>query len=616
MKKFKLGSSGFQISDDRVEYNKIRLKYQKLADDAKNQLITQYHLLFKDMEQLHQTAHQVAMNYLMPAVDCAVRDLISYSIMDIDDEQFMRDYLLHHFNWDSNFNEINEKYSKIELDSKEREIRRKTGSDNTPSIMGGGFGMEGAAQGMLIAGAANVAIGITKGFVDLLAEGAGKIGDTAKKHQLFNDSETINQLAESIYSMVFNVHIAFIDAIKKRFPDLKIGNISQNDFNKSKGILNNISKDRIKESDMENQLIESIKLNPYDKNVYFKWLDKFQDENKYIEYISDYFGLREEINGYKYKILRLYKEKLDFSSLDACEKNIKLLENYAIDLGIDDLNEIKYSILIDYKKELDFSTLESYKKNIVLLDSYADIIGLNDINDLKKDIIYTLTVSFDGSDSNLTNKRLIGEMNNKPNHRILIVVALLPLLILMFLGVGLQLWQADFDELGSDLLQSQQPSLIADRYRDNGDGTLTDMTTGLQWMRCSLGQTWQNQTCVGMAKEYSYDDVINAGRQTVFAGHRDWRVPTIDELKTLIYCSSGSPKTWNDTGNACKGDYQRPTIQQSAFLNTPASISYVWSSSPNAGYTYDAWSVAFFNGNFYETFKSGSHHVRLVRGGQ
>lgn len=127
MEKFKLGSSGFQISDDRVEYNKIRLKYKKLADDAKNQLITQYHLLFKDMDQLHQTAHQVAMNYLMPAVDCAVRDLISYSIMDIDDEQFMRDYLLPHFNWDSNFNEIKEKYSKNRTGFKRKRDPKKNG---------------------------------------------------------------------------------------------------------------------------------------------------------------------------------------------------------------------------------------------------------------------------------------------------------------------------------------------------------------------------------------------------------------------------------------------------------------------------------------------------------
>ncbi len=223
-------------------------------------------------------------------------------------------------------------------------------------------------------------------------------------------------------------------------------------------------------------------------------------------------------------------------------------------------------------------------------------------------------LSFSGEQSSQVDfpapkKRINGEMNIKPNHRIGKIVALL-----ILLGVGAQLWQADFDNFGSEQLQSQQPSLIADRYQDNGDGTLTDMTTGLQWMRCSLGQTWQNQTCAGDATKYSFDDALKTGRQTVFAGHNDWRVPTIDELKTLIYCSNGSPKIWNDTGESCKGDDQSPTIHLSAFPNTLAEI--VWSSSPDANLSTLALFVNFSLGYVGGYYKTNYYHVRLVRGGQ
>ncbi|CCE23802.1 Lcl C-terminal domain-containing protein [Methylotuvimicrobium alcaliphilum] len=163
-------------------------------------------------------------------------------------------------------------------------------------------------------------------------------------------------------------------------------------------------------------------------------------------------------------------------------------------------------------------------------------------------------------------------------------------------------------------IQQGYESLIPDRYRDNGDGTVTDITTGLQWMRCSLGQTWQNSTCTGEASRYTFDDALQAGRQRVFAGHSDWRVPTIAELKTLIYCSSGLPKTWNDTGEVCGGDYQRPTIQQSAFPNT--SASFVWSSSPHADVSGVAWYVHFYNGHVGSSSKTSHYRVRLVRGGQ
>lgn len=40
-------------------------------------------------------------------------------------------------------------------------------------------------------------------------------------------------------------------------------------------------------------------------------------------------------------------------------------------------------------------------------------------------------------------------------------------------------------------------SLIDGRYRDNRDGTVTDIKTKLQWMRCSVGQSWNGQSCAG-----------------------------------------------------------------------------------------------------------------------
>ncbi|MCA9795125.1 MAG: DUF1566 domain-containing protein, partial [Candidatus Eremiobacteraeota bacterium] len=58
-------------------------------------------------------------------------------------------------------------------------------------------------------------------------------------------------------------------------------------------------------------------------------------------------------------------------------------------------------------------------------------------------------------------------------------------------------------------------------YRDNGDGTISDLQTGLTWVK-ARGQkmTW-NQAMAGAS-------ACRAG------GHSDWRVPTIKELYSLI----------------------------------------------------------------------------------
>lgn len=60
---------------------------------------------------------------------------------------------------------------------------------------------------------------------------------------------------------------------------------------------------------------------------------------------------------------------------------------------------------------------------------------------------------------------------------------------------------------------------------DNGNGTVTDRITGLMWQKngSAEGMMW-SQT-----KNY-----INSLNRDRFAGHSDWRLPTIEELASLM----------------------------------------------------------------------------------
>jgi hypothetical protein len=158
-------------------------------------------------------------------------------------------------------------------------------------------------------------------------------------------------------------------------------------------------------------------------------------------------------------------------------------------------------------------------------------------------------------------------------------------------------------------------TLLAERYRDNGDGTLTDVRTGLQWMRFSLGQKWKSGVCTGKAKAYKWQQALEAvealNDQGGHAGYWDWRAPTKEELLTLVYCSSGQPKTWNDSGQPCWGDYERPTIYQRAFPNTPNS--WFWTTSTEARAPAGAVGVSFYCGFMSVYPKAYYGYVRLVR---
>jgi hypothetical protein len=123
-------------------------------------------------------------------------------------------------------------------------------------------------------------------------------------------------------------------------------------------------------------------------------------------------------------------------------------------------------------------------------------------------------------------------------------------------------------------------------YVDNGDGTVTDLSTGLMWQQASVSnKTWEQALaeCEGLN----------------LAGHTDWRLPNFKELTSLVDYSS-----------------YNPAINITYFPDTVSS-SY-WSSTSETGHNDSSWCVHFYGGNGYygTSNKVITNYVRAVRGGQ
>ena len=154
------------------------------------------------------------------------------------------------------------------------------------------------------------------------------------------------------------------------------------------------------------------------------------------------------------------------------------------------------------------------------------------------------------------------------------------------------------------------PTTPTEDFVLHADGTVTHGATGLMWMRCSLGQSWNGSTCTGtaaiatwqgalqLAADINSDgsDADNDG-QPGFAGYTDWRLPNRNELESIVEESCWSP-----------------AINAAVFPGTPSS--WFWSSSPYAYDSDNAWYVNFNYGYVVANGKIGTHPVRLVRAGQ
>ncbi len=123
-------------------------------------------------------------------------------------------------------------------------------------------------------------------------------------------------------------------------------------------------------------------------------------------------------------------------------------------------------------------------------------------------------------------------------------------------------------------------------------------TSGLEWSRCVVGQTWNNttETCDGDGERLTWQAALQLSNTYKVGNHTDWRVPNLKELVSLVQRSC-----------------VEPAIDLTIFPATP-SDSY-WTSTPNtsADKTQEAWSVGFYNGRIESRDKQQDFYVRMVR---
>ncbi|MDD5755080.1 MAG: DUF1566 domain-containing protein, partial [Methylococcales bacterium] len=135
-------------------------------------------------------------------------------------------------------------------------------------------------------------------------------------------------------------------------------------------------------------------------------------------------------------------------------------------------------------------------------------------------------------------------------------------------------------------------------FTDNKNGTVTHHKTGLMWQRCPVGQLWNGVMCKGGLSRMDYNSA--SSQTSTLAGYSDWRLPTINELKSIIEYSNNDYATNSRTNSVI-------------FPDAPADP--FWSSSVSV---YDpsniAWIVMFQFGTPYPVNKNSNiYDVRLVR---
>lgn len=122
-----------------------------------------------------------------------------------------------------------------------------------------------------------------------------------------------------------------------------------------------------------------------------------------------------------------------------------------------------------------------------------------------------------------------------------------------------------------------------------GDAAVLDKETGLVWEKSpgTRNMTWQG--------------AMSQCQNKTMGNRKGWRMPTVEELASLVDPSVSSPGPTLPNGHP--------------FIYNVQSITY-WSATTTVGDTTYAWAVVFSNGGVFGFDKTDNGYVWCVRGGQ
>ena len=141
------------------------------------------------------------------------------------------------------------------------------------------------------------------------------------------------------------------------------------------------------------------------------------------------------------------------------------------------------------------------------------------------------------------------------------------------------------------------------RFKDNGNGTVTDKLTKLIWLKNANAfglRTWE--------QALSDANTLSSGSAGLSDGSKDgdWRLPNLKELQSLIDYAYVSPALSNASGTLqwTSGD---------AFTGVQSDSNFYWSSTTNLYGTEYAWVVRMDIGNAGAGHKPSGCYVWPVR---
>ena len=326
------GSFRFQTTAERDNYFILHRKFMQLGKRIQDEFY-EHHEKSRSADDFFRSLPAVIEKAYSSVISAVEVHLTNNCIYDISERVICGKLIANLENESDRLNQVIEEYLDIVGAAEEARTRRQEAKRARSHIVGGGFGVEGAIQGMAVAAAANVAIGLVHGLAGITSELFSSIGDTNKKQQWLKSSETKEKIGSYLYKVALQgcAYVAeTVNTIANR-PVFDL--ITDSDRDKSAAIISNILSLRVHQDKTQPLILQALELNPYNESAWIIWLDRFGDQNRGLSTSANHIGIA-IVKDYKAMLYEKRKNNLSWDTLAKCNANSAALEKHANWLGL------------------------------------------------------------------------------------------------------------------------------------------------------------------------------------------------------------------------------------------------------------------------------------------
>lgn len=301
MIKFTVGNYELTFSDKYQTYGEIKYMLNSIVKEETEKLSSQYDY-WEDIETVASNFTRYSLNQILESFLKFKPMALQLGLYDFNEEM-----LTNHLSWRtctitaplySAFNDVKNTLNSIDSQENSEKAAREYRKETRTRVVGGGFGISGAAKGMAIAGAANLATGAVHSTFNMIGNMFTSMAASSDRRSLYNSSkvyliEGFKKSLQNLFPIICDILTHKSDCVDQKKADAILKNLYEGNFDKSNA---------------KKPLIDAFIAYPFNEDIYTSYLTLYPEDEDGVTQMADFFKVdisnflsaNKLINGYTF----------------------------------------------------------------------------------------------------------------------------------------------------------------------------------------------------------------------------------------------------------------------------------------------------------------------------